>query len=311
MSLFPKKGTTTKKHKPLHTTLNAMHRLREVLQAMPTESRREVFTGMSQAMRKVFAQFMAHSSREVSPHVRGASALGARPARHKPQSTATGIRTYSRARQTMYQAQMHIKALRLYTRPQESLDSAIEHQIQLSHLRYAIAAEEKADPSIWSDAKKMYRVCQTILEEMGTSENDLGLRAFVHIRVQKWLGQSMQITSQSTKLSTALDAHARLLTARASSWEVFRAEWIQLMFSKGRLTSTEAEGVADKARQAALQHQVAQALRGAEQALDKEQLRARKRTTVRARMQAADEFVEDEKLRPKRNRTSNVAFMGG
>lgn len=298
MSSFPVRHTRVKRQ-PLHTTLAAMHRLREVLQAMTVKSRREVFTGMTPAMRKAIASFMACSSCEVSPHMRSSRAFGARPARHKPQSSATGIRTCNRARRMMYQAQMHVKALRLYARPQECLDSAINHQIHFSHLRNALAVEEKADPSIWFDAKKTHHVCQTVLEEMGTSENNLGLRAFVHIRAHSWLGQSVQITSSSTTLSTALDAHARLLRARAATWQVFRAEWIRLMLSKGRLTLMEAEAVVDKARQDALQRQIAKALRGVEQALNKEQRRTRKR------------IVEDDKLLPKRTRMSNVAFMGG
>lgn len=277
------------------------------------KSRREVCTGMSQVMRKALVRVMTDSPCKVSPHVRNTHACRAWPTRHKPQSNGTSIRTCNRARRTMYQAQMHVKALRLYARPQESLDSAIQHQIQFSHLRYAMAAEEKADPNTWFDAKKMYQMCKTLLEEMATSENDLGLRAFVHIRAQSWLGQSVQITSASTTLCGALDAHARLLVARATSWDVFRAEWIQLMLNKRRFTLTEAEAVADRARQTALQQQVVKALRGAEQALDKEQRRARKRTTFCARMQAVDavEVVEEEKSRPKQTRMSNVAFMGG
>lgn len=312
MSLFPKRRAKVKKNKPLRTTLTALHRLREVLQAMTVKSRREVFTGMTQAMRKTLAQFMERVSCEISPQVRGTHALGARQARHSAQSTATGIRICNRARQTMYQAQMHVKALRLYACPQNCLNSAIEHQIQLSRLRYVITAEEKADPGIWCDANKVYHVCQIAFKEMGTSEHDLGLRAFVHIRAQSWLGQGVQVTSSSTTLSTALDAHTRLLSARATSWEVFRAEWIQLMLGKGRLTLTESEAVADKARQAALQHQVVKALRGAEQALDREQRRARKRAPACARTHGLDatEFV-DAKLRPKRTRMSNVAFLGG
>lgn len=71
--------------------------------------------------------------------------------------------------------------------------------------------------------------------------------------------------------------------------------------------------MADGARQTALHQQVAKALRGAEQALDKEQHRARKRTTCCSRMQTVDAavVVEEEKSRPKRTRMSNVAFMGG
>merc|ERR1712070_442379 len=150
-------------------------------------------------------------------------------------------------------------------------------------------------------------------QEMGTSETDLGLRAFVHIRAQSWLGQSVQITSASTTLCAALDAHARLLRARATSWEVFRAEWIQLMLGKGRLTLMESETVADRARQTALQQQVAKALRVAERALDNEQRRAKKRTTsgVGAHVVNSAELVDEEKSRLKRTRMSNIAFMGG
>merc|ERR1711937_704075 len=105
----------------------------------------------------------------------------------------------------MYQAQMHVKALRLYARPQESLDSAIQHQILFSHLRCAMNAAEKGDPNIWFDGKKVYEKCETVFKEKATSETDIGLRAFVHIRAQSWLDQKVQITSASTTLVAALD----------------------------------------------------------------------------------------------------------
>lgn len=302
-----------KKKKLLNTTVAAMNRLKVILQAMSVKSRREVCTGMSQVMRKALVRFMTDSFCNVSPHGQNSLAFRACPPRHKPQSNATSIRTCTRARGTLYQAQLHMKALRLYARPQESLDLAIQQQIQLSHLRFAMAAEEKADPNIWLDANKVYQMCRTVFEGMATSETELGLRAFVHIRAQCWLGQGVQITSASTTLCTALDAHARLLVARATSWEAFRAEWIQLMLDKGRLTLTEAEVVADGARQTALHQQVAKALRDAEQALEKEQHRARKRTTCCSRTQIVDaaEVVKEETSRPKRSRMSNIAFMGG
>lgn len=304
-----KTKTKKKKMQPLNTTVTAMHRLKVILQAMNANSRREVCTGMSQMMRKELARFMKDSSCKVSPN--GPISCAFRPARHKPQPNVTGIRTCNRAHRKLYQAQMHIKALRLYARPQETLDSAIQHQILFSHLRLAMAAEEKADPNIWFNAKKMLQACEVVFKEMATSETYLGLRAFVHIRAQSWLGQSVQITSPSTTLCAALDAHARLLAARATSWELFRTEWIQLMVEKGR-TLTEAEVVVDGARQTELQHQVVKALRGSEQALNQEQRRARTRATFCARTQAVDATeVVEEKTRPKRTRLSNVAFMGG
>merc|ERR1719409_2453196 len=101
-------------------------------------------------MREALVRVMTDSSCKVSPPL----AFRAWPARHKPQENATSIRTCNRARGTMYQAQLHVKALRLYTRPQDSLDSAIQHRNILSHLRRAMAAEEKADPNVWLDGKK-------------------------------------------------------------------------------------------------------------------------------------------------------------
>lgn len=302
-----------KQTKFLNTTVTAMHRLKVILQAMDAKSRHEVFTNMSEVMRKALERFMTDSSCRVSQHVPTAIAVRTWPARHKPQANATSIRTCNRAHRTKYQAQMHVKALRLYTRPQDSLESATQHQIQLSLLRHVMAAEEKTDPDVWLDATKIYQMCKSFFKEMAMSETDLGLRAFVHIRAQSWLGQSIQITSVSTTLCAALDAHARLLKARATSWDLFRAEWIQLMLDKGRVTLTEAEAVADGARQTELQQQVAKALRGAAQALDKEQRRVSKRTTLCARTQAVDAegFVEEGMLRPKQSRMSNVAFMGG
>jgi hypothetical protein len=279
---------------------------------MNEKSRREVCTGMSQIMQKALMRFMKDTTGKVSPHVRSTSAFGARPARYKPQPNATSIHDCKRARKTMYQAQMHVKALRLYCRPQETLDAAIQHNMYFSELRQAIAAEEKADPNFWLDANKVYQTCEDAFKEMATSETNLDLRAYVHIRAQSWLGQSVQITSPATTLRAALDAHARLLVARATSWELFRTEWIQLMLEKGRFTLTEAEAVADGARQTELQHQVARALRGVEQALNKEQRRGRTPTTFCAKTRVIDAAeVVEEKTRPKRSRTSHVAFMGG
>lgn len=312
--LFPRRHAhmkAKKTKKPLDTTVTAMHRLKVILQAMNVKSRREVFTGMTESMKKALHRFMTDTSYKVSPHVQRTSAYRARPARHKPQPDATCVRTINRARKTMYQAQMHVKALRLYARPQETLDSAIQHRIEFSALRSALAAGEKADPNFWLDADKVYQTCEAAFKEMATSETNLGLRAFAHIRATSWLGLRIQITSPSTTLRAALDAHARLLVARATSWELFRTEWIHLMLEKKRFTLTEAEAVADGARQTELQYQVAKALRGVEKALNKEQRRARTHATFCAKMQAVVAAEVVEKTRPKRSRTSNVAFMGG
>jgi len=313
-SVFPRQRVHMKKKKkkkkkklPLNTTVTALHRLKVILQAMDAKSRREVCTGMSPMLRNELVRFMTDSSCKVSPHGPRSYA-----ARHKPQPNATCIRTCKRVRRTLYQAQMHIKALRIYACPQETLESAVQHQILFSRLRNAMAAKEKADPNIWFDAKKVFQTCDEVFKEMAISEANLGLRAFVHIRAQRWLGQSIQVTSPSTTLFAALDAHARLLVARATSWELFRTEWVQLMVEKGRLTLMGAEVVADGARQSELQHQVVKALRGAEQSLNKEQRRTKTRTTFSSKNQDIDAAeVVDENVQPKRMRRSNVAFMGG
>merc|ERR1719389_1002538 len=112
---------------------------------------------------------------------------------------------------------------------------------------------------MWEDHPEQFAsVCKNILVANGTSESELGIKAFVSMQVRPWLGSKCFIISPVMELTEALELQACLLRARRMSWLDFRAEWVELMQRKRCAHSKvhsaeEAERIADAAYE---QHQI-------------------------------------------------------
>merc|ERR1712139_336622 len=180
---------------------------------------------------------------------------------------------------------IHVKALRLYTREQATLEAAIEHQIVLVQIKQALTTRIAGKEQLWDGHNDAFQVCQAVLQENGTSEAELGLRAWVHIRAPRWLGSRCRIGSMATDLASALAVHSRLLHAKATSWEALRAEWVHLVQIRKHVSLMEAEATVDSYRHATLRENLTRALLGVERIQAKQKVE--KATAKRTRMARA------------------------
>jgi len=181
-----------------------------------------------------------------------------------------------------YKAHAHMKALRFYTRGHAEFEVALERQMVLVQFRQALSAVSKQDPCLWEDPAKVYDIFCRVLDENATSEEEMGLSAFVYLRAGHLLEQSCTIISPVMPLREVLQLHCQLLRARRTSWEELREAWVGLLQSKHqaiskRKTLGEAEAIADAARASALKIQFAKAAGTVSRALDAEELRAARR----------------------------------
>lgn len=271
----------------------ALESLRSVLQAMDALQRETIIQGMVPQMRVKLLGYM-EQARETGNVLRNvgfqAAAIKHHSRKAKPntarEASAYGLsKVYggSGPQRMKYQASIHVKALRLYTREQCSVQAAIEHQIVLVQLKQALDAQSIGEPEFWDDHRTVLQVCEAVLSSNETSEAELGLRAWVHIRAPRWLGPRCRISSMATPLAKALEVHARLLRARDTSWESLRVEWLHLLQFQKRFSAKEAATIVDRARRATLAENLKRALNSVERMLDE---RGQRATTSNVRREA-------------------------
>jgi hypothetical protein len=238
-----------------HDTHAAVEYVRVTLQDMTPPQRRAAITEMPAAVRNELMTYM--SSQEPSP-ARADTARDSEkstPKQSKSWSRGTCVRTLKHIHKTSYQAQLRIRHLRMETRAQADVDSAISFQMVLVHIRHAL---EAAGDEAWKDPTYFCQVFRSVLESTGISQEELGLRVFIFMRAEEWIGRFATITSPMMSLTDAVAAHSRLSLARQTSWTQLRAEWALLMqktqhAQAKRTTLAQAEALAQRARQAFLQ----------------------------------------------------------
>lgn len=254
---------------------NALEQLRVVLASMSQGERRQAIQKLSSQVRSALVSFM-----EQGPTVRVHEKKHANWSKaykilrqSPPISGLSGVRVIKSTHRTKYKAHIGIKGLRLYTCGHESIEAAIEHHIILVQIRQAIAEASTVTPAIWDHPAELHQLYSKVLHNSGTSEDMLGLHAFVYMRASKWLGRNRFITSACMGFAEACEIHSRLACACRTSWECFRAEWIKLMQGKKRshvrhLSYEGAATIANQARQDALTQILPRAACAVERALD-------------------------------------------
>jgi len=269
---------------------SSLTRLQSVLKAMPVEDRRVAITSMASRTRAALLKYMSsQTDAAASAFVTKAP----RPAGNKLGSRLTDIRTINTSRGPQYQAQLHIRHLRIYTRCEVQIETAIQHQMVLIQVRHAI---ERAGDKIWEEPERFSELFKQVLLAYSTSEERIGLGVFVLMRADQWIDRSRSITSPLMTLTTVLLLHQRLVKARASSWEQLRAEWVHLLrcTQQGRCQEwsiAKAEAIADHCRLALLKRQVNVASHAVESAFAQQQ----RKTTRLQRLQ-----VQEQKRRVKK-----------
>lgn len=199
---------------------------------------------------------------------------------HRDAASFSIVKTYhfDGYTKSKYQASIHVKGIRLYTPEQNCFDAAITHQMVLVEIRSALISRSLESPNFWQDHEAVMDTFHSVLRSFGTTENDLGVRAWVHMRTPRWLGSRVRIASQASCLAHTLTIHSRLLRARDTSWEALKAEWVLLLQRGSRcLTQHEAERIANKARDDTLKDQLRQAVKRVQKTVDQRLQRARQR----------------------------------
>lgn len=265
----------------------ALGLVRSALQSMSTLQRQVAILGMRPQVRTELLGYMERARQDtgtlcdVDADVESFDLRQGSPD-CKPNLTTRSASTYVIGKvysgigveRIKYQANIHVKALRMYAREQSTVEMAIEHQIILVQMKQALTSRSIAEKRFWDDPRKALQVCKDVLHANGTSEAELGLRAWVHIRASRWLGPRCRIGSMATTLAIALDVHARLLRARAASWDVLRAEWVRLIRARKHITLREAEAIVDRSRHDTLQEHLTRAMVTVDRMLEQKGQRA-------------------------------------
>jgi curved DNA-binding protein CbpA len=246
--------------------------MRATLQDLSAAQRRTEIAHMPVRIRSELLAFM---SRQRSPDL--SSQAHKKKTKRKPPgntqhgacSRGTDVRTIKHAQKTSYQAQLRIRHLRMYTRSQAKIETALSHQMVLIQVRQEMDA---AGEQIWSDSRKFCSLFMSVLRDSSTSIEELGLSVFIYMRADEWIGRCAAITSPVMPLEEALAIHSRLVVARRTSWAQLRAEWVLLMRQTQharlyQLSQENAEVVADKARVGFLQGRLKKAVRVVERAI--------------------------------------------
>lgn len=271
-----------------HAVRSTLQQLRVALQALPAVQRRAAIMQMSVSVRTELFKHMSRSDApddDVTAQVGSARGVKVRSRPADSWSRGTDIRAMKRNHNTIYQVQLRLRHLRMYTRGQGDIESAIAHQMHLIRARQAIFA---ADEEIWDDPHRFHEVFTSTLASVGTSPEELGLSVFIFMRADEWICRCATITSPVLALKDAVATHSRLLMARRSSWHKLRAEWVPLMRQTQtarlrRLSQEQAEAVADKARHTLLERKVKKAVRAAEWAIIRRSRQKQQEARARAK----------------------------
>lgn len=256
-----------------HDTYLTLQLLRVALQDMTPLQRRIAIAHMPPQVRTELLAYMSchhDASASVSTPLaldkRGVQKLAGLRA---SLSRGTDVRTIKHIHKNSYQAQLRIRHLRMYTRGEANIETALDHQMVLIRVRQAI---EAAGDEVWNNPPQFRVVFNGVLASAGTSQEKLRLSVFIFMRADEWISRSATITSPVMALEDAVAAHSRLMLARLTSWEHLRAEWVPLMQMTHharvhQLSKAQAEDVAEKARLDLLQRRLKQAVNAAERAI--------------------------------------------
>lgn len=208
-------------------------------------------------------------------------------------------------RNLRYRARIYFNSLCVCAKGHFQREVVLEHCAILSHLRRVVFVASACDAHLWDDdGGRVLACCRAALAESGTSEEVLGLRAFVSLRATQYLGTKVIVTPAAS-LADALAMRARLVAARSASWDVLRAAWIKSMQHGGpgrRTLPTKARvaDAVDQARRCALQQQLLQVVGRAERALVR--IAGKVMSNLGSRVDQKAALPEDDRVTCKRQR---------
>lgn len=239
---------------------HALQRMVAVLQIIDATQRRQVLSSLGQRAQRALLSFMSSSASTANSSPAARRKTPSMRSQHHSFATSDGVKVIKYAHNRSYQASLQIRDLRLYTPERAELQAAIDDKIILVRFRNAMATAALSNNQFWDDPLAQQAVYDQVLEERNTTDSQLGLRAWVQMRCNRWLGDRCKVSSSVSSLSIALQVHTRLHSADMLSWQAFRAEWVQLILLRGKQSHAEAESFVDNRRQAAIDILLARAV---------------------------------------------------
>lgn len=260
---------------------DALELLRMVLQQMDPTDRQRAAVELVPTVRSSLMAFMK-KRRSKPTHLHEttkARGKGGHAAVRSSLGGTTAVIPIKGSKVKRYQGQLQIGSLRFYTREHTSIETAIDHQMVLVQIRSALAQASAGNSQFWHDHSAPLAICTAVIRQSGIPEATLRLRCFVQMRAAHWLTRDMKVTSPAGTLASGIQAHSRMIRARATSWSALREEWVPFLQKRRRLSLSDAQAFVDTARRECLQQQFAKAAANAEKAL------ARKRAQCTSRSQ--------------------------
>jgi curved DNA-binding protein CbpA len=290
-----------------HIASCAMNRLHIAMQDLPATHRKAAISRMPLSLRRELLVYMSNekASAPCSKLPKVKLPLARRVRGQDSFTRGTDIRTLKFVHKTAYQVQLRIRHMRMYTKAQDSIDTAIQHQIALVEVRHALISSGEL---IWDCPQKFANIITSNLRKFGTCIEDLGFSVFISMKADDYICRPATISSPVLTLTEAVAVHSRLLKARKTSWDNLRAEWIPLMYQTQRsrvrkLSLAKVETIVDTAHLKLLHRHFRQAVIACERAL-----KLRQKVNIRAaKLQAkAERLAQKAKARSMRkqgNRT--------
>ncbi|CAE7368642.1 DNAJ1 [Symbiodinium natans] len=251
----PRKGKVTRDSK------ESLANLHDVLRAMGKPMRDQEIAKMQEGVRAELLRFM-----EAKQATKQAAKCDEQPV-YSVGSSSMRLRSFrDSAGQEKFSVQLDIDCLRAYTR-QAPLEAAIEHQLVLSDLQEKLL---KADVSLWSPPFRICQIFDDVLASHAAAVSSLGLSLFLQTRASEWVPNTYCLTSPVICFDEAVALRHRLITARATSWDMLRQAWVALLQTgKYSMTVREASQYVDKAREELLQRRLAQAIMSVQKMLSR------------------------------------------
>lgn len=251
-----------------HALRTSLERLGSVLKFMTVQERQEAIGNLLPRVRTALLTFMEHPQRGTESLAAQKRKLEHKNLRNRSLK-GTDVRTICTKHGTNYIAQLRLEHLRFYTFAQPSMEVANQQRMIFAHFRNAVESIGKA---IWHDPARFCSLFENTLRQHMTSEQDMGLSVFIYMRADQWIDRTQAITSPTLSLFHAVQLHAKLLHALATSWESLRKEWVPLLRCTRRtrtmmLSSIEAEEIAEQAHQRHVKRRLALATERAVRAL--------------------------------------------
>jgi hypothetical protein len=287
---------------------HAFQRLRTLLQDMDRPLREKTLSRIPLRVQQALMEFIKNNpEKPVEPLVnteRNHQRLASGSTRLQAKANGASEKTSN--------AQLDIEHLRFYTR-WTSMEVAVEQQLILARVRDRLGEASGNDATFWDTPRNIYQVFESVLAEHQMSMKEFDVSVYVEIRAPQWVANCHRITSPVLPLEDAVALRTRLLSARSTSWEHLRIEWIALLQGGRHARSLEeAEFHVYQARCCFLEQQFSHAVQSIERALDCQE-RAEKK--AKHRMEKVEQNRTQKELlkssRTTRGRTNLLASNTG